>query len=328
MKHVLYKMVFALAVLVFYTQAYAVPTAKVTYKVVSDSGEPIEGATVMVGFRPYIGGNPNPTIEKGLSNSDGLFSASGSTQHSVSASIRKEGYYNSSNTFGGNQFTSVKGIMGFRRWEPWNPKIEVLLKKIKNPIALYMRDIRQLSKEYKFNLVLPAFKAGFDLIESDWVTPYGSGSIADIIFQLVKNHESDDSFEDELIITFSNPNDGIQPYRTPKSNSSTFRMPYHAPINNYQQALSKTFLNKPDKIFRSPFHWDMNYFIRVRTEVDNEGNITSANYGKIEGDIEFGAPLKIETAWLKFKYFFNPTPNDTNLEFDENRNLFGRENVE
>ena len=81
MKRMLYKIFFTFALVVFSTQTYAVPTAKVTYKVITESGEPLEGAAVMVGFRPYRGGNPNPTVEQGLSDKDGLFSASGSTQH-------------------------------------------------------------------------------------------------------------------------------------------------------------------------------------------------------------------------------------------------------
>jgi hypothetical protein len=293
----------------------------VTIKVIDENGAPIEDAEVSVYFK--LEGDRSNT-DKGFTDESGEFEASGSTVRYVGGcNVTKSGYYPSGCNYSEKNLAEVGGVYGFRRWQPWNPKIEVLLKKIKNPIALYMRDIRQLNKDYKFKLVLPAFKAGFDLTEIDWVVPYGSGSSEDIVFQLVKNHKSDDSFEDELFITFSNPNDGIQPYRTPKGNSSTFRMPYHAPADNYQQTLSKIFLNRPDEIFRNPFHWDMNYFIRVRTEVDNEGNITSANYGKIEGDIEFGAPLKIQTAWLKFKYYLNPTPNDTNLEFDETKNLFG-----
>jgi len=44
-----------------------------------------------------------------------------------------------------------------------------------------------------------------------------------------------------------------------------------------------------------------NYFFRVRTAKDHEGNIVSAHYGKIYGD------------FMQFTYYLNPTPNDETL---------------
>lgn len=41
------------------------------------------------------------------------------------------------------------------------------------------------------------------------------------------------------------------------------------------------------------------------------GNIISAQYGKIYGD------------FLAFTYYLNPSPNDRNVEFDPDQNLFG-----
>ncbi len=54
---------------------------------------------------------------------------------------------------------------------------------------------------------------------------------------------------------------------------------------------------------------DRNYYFRVRTVVDDRGNIVSAHYGKIYGD------------FMQFSYYFNPTPNSRNVEFDPKQNL-------
>ena len=54
-----------------------------------------------------------------------------------------------------------------------------------------------------------------------------------------------------------------------------------------------------------------NYFFRVRTVLDEHGNVKSALYGKIYGD------------FMQFTYYLNPTPNDHNIEFDPPRNLLG-----
>jgi hypothetical protein len=52
-----------------------------------------------------------------------------------------------------------------------------------------------------------------------------------------------------------------------------------------------------------------NYFFRVRTVLDENGNVKSAQYGKIYGD------------FMQFRYYFNPTPNSRNIEFDPKHNL-------
>ena len=54
---------------------------------------------------------------------------------------------------------------------------------------------------------------------------------------------------------------------------------------------------------------DRNYFFRVRTLLDEHGNVKSALYGKIYGD------------FMQFAYYLNPTPNDRNVEFDPKQNL-------
>ena len=54
------------------------------------------------------------------------------------------------------------------------------------------------------------------------------------------------------------------------------------------------------------------FVLRLRTVLDENGNIKSANYGKIYGD--FLGTLT---------HYFNPTKNDQSLEFDRKRNLLG-----
>jgi hypothetical protein len=48
---------------------------------------------------------------------------------------------------------------------------------------------------------------------------------------------------------------------------------------------------------------------RSAWELDEQGNIKSAHYGKIYGD------------FLNFCYYFNPDSNSLNMEFDPGRNL-------
>jgi hypothetical protein len=52
-----------------------------------------------------------------------------------------------------------------------------------------------------------------------------------------------------------------------------------------------------------------NFYFRVRTKLDENGNVVSARYGKIYGDL------------AQFTYYFNPTLNDQNVEFNPKQNL-------
>ena len=56
--------------------------------------------------------------------------------------------------------------------------------------------------------------------------------------------------------------------------------------------------------------------LRTRVKYDDNGNMISANYSRILG--EFSVLPSVSVA----ESIFNPVPNDTNLEFDPERNLY------
>jgi hypothetical protein len=60
----------------------------------------------------------------------------------------------------------------------------------------------------------------------------------------------------------------------------------------------------------------MNYYLRIRSEFDENGNLISAHYGKIYGDFRVFGHLAAEgyTIRLGDCYYINPTPNDRNVE--------------
>jgi hypothetical protein len=57
-------------------------------------------------------------------------------------------------------------------------------------------------------------------------------------------------------------------------------------------------------------------FLRVRTQLDKDGNVVSANYAKIVSPL-----VTTLSAGNVFKILYNPTPNDRNLEYDLKTNL-------
>ncbi len=90
------------------------------------------------------------------------------------------------------------------------------------------------------------------------------------------------------------------------------RMPHHAPVEGYLR--EHQWEKKPN--FTPPPDEKLGFFIKTRIKTDESGNIISAHYAKIIQDLEIDIRGRI-----KFTSYFNPTPNDTNLEFDPNKNL-------
>jgi hypothetical protein len=290
------------------TNAYALPTAGITVKAVDEEGVPVAGARVSLAFtipKPDDIGAADLFV-KGVTDNNGQFSAENASIGMLGFSVDHEGYYQSSV---GYEFTTHS--KPHNRWEPWNPTVEVVLKKIRNPVPMYVKYIEAAD--------IPAVDAvvGYDLEKGDWVAPYGSGAINDLLFLCQNKYENFRNAETSCEISFSNTEDGFQEYRFSKNDQSYYKWPFEAPMDGY--AIKK--LNKwmsvhlPEEGYRSNFKDGTNYIFRVRTETDSDGNIIKANYGKIKGDIRVYKKRQVN-----FFYYFNPD-GTRNLEEDPKRNL-------
>ena len=62
------------------------------------------------------------------------------------------------------------------------------------------------------------------------------------------------------------------------------------------------------------------FCFRIRTKYDEKGNVVEGYYGKIYGDVVMGWSY-LGVSRVGFLYYFNPTPNDRNLEWDMKTNL-------
>lgn len=219
------------------------------------------------------------------------------------ATIFSEGYYTDGAGF---SFLGHNAILN--RWEPWNPTIEVKLRPKKNPVQMVYKRVE--------NKPIPSFEqpVGFDLEKMDWVAPHGKGLIGDFIFsaQLVEQPKSGIKYS----LSFSNPLDGIQEYVAPENTQSEYIFPYTAPTNGYVSTFNRYRLLKYPVLPDYPANnlkddKDINYIFRVRTQVDKDGNIVSANHGRIRGEIR--STMK---GGLYFSYWFNPNPHSYSLESD------------
>ena len=237
----------------------------------------------------------------------GLASVSNHTRsRGITFGIRKsDGYYDDH----GIKFDYTS--QSLRVWQPDNPLIEFKLKPIKNPIPLYAKNV---------DTKIPARNksCGYDLLVGDWVSPQGSGQQSDIIFLYEGEYRSHLEYHCEVKIQFDNKHDGIISDPKPLNVGSILRLAYEAPKEGYLTELEKKFIRTEEKGIKIyDISETANYYLRVRTKVDDDGKIISANFAKIHGDIKC-----FPGGVIQFNYYYNPKPNDRNLEFDMKRNLF------
>ena len=279
----------------------------VTLKIMDESGNPVAGAKASVGY--FV--NSQPASSNGLTDTNGIFTASNSAASDLNEfgfEAEKTGYY-----------TTRMGRMLYPPYDPvkWNVIQTLILKKIGKPIAMYAKWVNSEPRAFKKNGQPPiTFKksVGYDLMVGDWVDPYGKGINTDIIFTEEFNKKSVFDYDYKFTISFPKPGDGIQEFTVPDAEfGSGLRSPHEAPLDDYQPQLVRENFQHPGQVGKSDYDPNRNYFFRVRTALDHDGNVVSARYGKIYGD-----PIQ-----MNFRYYLNPTPNDRNIEFDPKQNLLG-----
>ena len=182
----------------------------------------------------------------------------------------------------------------------------------------------------------PGSPAGFDLDLMQWIPPYGNGRRADFEvsvtsvqvgwrisdYDLAWHRRMKEKSETEIaerygkwkrtaVITFPNPGDGI--LRSPQFwPYCKLKMPHRAPEEGYRRECILTEVEElsasTPNINKLQHPYYSGYFLRVRSKLDAAGNVVSANYAK------FMLP-KIGISGFCATFFFNPTENDTNLEY-------------
>lgn len=287
-------------------------TATITVKVVGEDGMPLAGINASSGFEmPNKNGVGTSTSgAQGVTDREGRVTFKRPTANGfVYYGSCGDGYYRTSNlTY---QFKAHKD----GQWVPENPTMTVVLKKVGNPVAMFAR---------KVATEIPAVDQiiGFDLMIGDWVMPHGKGLRGDLLCKVARRFVNWKDHDVALEITFPTEKDGFAPIieKTPPARGSELRLPRTAPEDGYQNKLNTGIRRQPGGSSNEDAKPEMNYFFRVRTVLDEKGNIKSALYGKIHGDFRLD-PINSKTCFIIFEPYLNPTPNDRNVEWDRNRNL-------
>jgi hypothetical protein len=289
--------------------------AKTTACVVNSKGNPVEGAEAWAGFSAQRKGFNEV---KGVTDARGYFTATGISDGDMRFVIQKSGFYTSDVRYWFDRRNDPTVIKD-GRWQPWNPTNTVILKERRNPIPMYARDVR---------VVVPIMDrpVGFDLEKADLVAPYGKGSMADVYVSYAITNKDFLNYSNQITLLFSNQQDGF--IRLPRDAGSEFESTYEAPTNGYQKELVLRRSFESGRIIKQDEIAESEYLVfRVRTVVDEKGNLVSARYGKLDAAIghhkfDFGRfDSDGKTGGFLCSCYFNPS-GTRNLEFDPKQNLF------
>ena len=283
---------------------------KSTINVVDEQGQPIQGAEVFFSYVNFKN-EENLTL---TTNEKGVAENTGGAELRINLHVSKEGYYDT--RYDKSEGTSLR--------KDENHSLSVVLRRIESPIALYVKKVRKKIPEF-------GSKCGFDFEIGDWVSPHGNGEKADVFFAVSEITSKTNDPGGLLKISFPQVEEGVFKI-APKEGfifSSEMKLPHRASDDGYQKLLKRMEFSYHDESYDR----ECGYFFRIR-QVDTEENEKIFNYVKFNKDFKFhmGGGKYIREEWrknspkeygmLEFTYYFNPTPNDRNLEFDPERNLF------
>ncbi len=260
-------------------------TIQVALKVVDENGMPIPAARAVIQCRALNSTEPNEFT--GETNAEGCFGKKVESWSGLYFEAKKAGHY-SARLYDQPDDSDVRQ--------------EITLPRKINPRPLFVKFYNGNANR---GLQIPKYEEwfGYDLKIGDWVTPNGQGTDADVRFRFRTSTKSEDP---TVELSALDSNGGFAPTKR-LIQYSELKMPHSAPTTGYQNLITLT--NNEDPMSTA-------LFIRSRVKTDAAGKITSANFGKIQGPIIIN-----RRGCIAFTHYFNPNPNDPNLEFDPSRNL-------
>ena len=102
-------------------------------------------------------------------------------------------------------------------------------------------------------------------------------------------------------------------------------LPRFAPPDSYQPGILLRMWRAESGGTKTNFYWAterrIGYFFRIRSQVNEAGQVKAAQYGKLVGGIAF-RPRPDGQVSLSFQYYLNPAENDRNMENKLDSNLF------
>lgn len=316
--------IYLILALLYLPLSFAAPLqegdALLFFRVVDDLENLVEGSAVYAAAWGPDSLRLTPTTktydeEESYSDSIGLARIGITIYVDMRVKITKEDYYSTEMYYD----IAANNELVNGRWQPWGATNTVILKRIRNPIPMYAKRV---------STPVPVLNApvGYDLEKGDWVEPHGRGRVPDLLVTV--NGQYVDPFNRDLHMSleFPSPRAGIMTNGVPTHNElpmgSILVSDHLAPVDGYHPSYAYTRRMSPklsERINMTPRFGQIAYF-RVRTEVDDQGQVKKAWYGKMYGDLYCAFDFD-KRICLNFTYYLNPDGTQ-NVEFDPSRNLF------
>ena len=276
--------------------------ADIRLHVADEKGVPVDGAMVSATF--YVADSKVETVRK-PTNSQGIFEARHQCNWELGVTVQKDGYYDAD--FETRAFMTLpkQEVAKVRRWSNGTVDIPVVIKKKCSPIKLERQD-RQYWPSPATNEVV-----SLDLESLQWCPPYGNGKHPDLSVRYEAVERPEDgwyvSYWRRLTLSMPNAADGF--YRARKDAGSQFPYAHVADTNAvFVKEIVLEIERKNDRMTKDDALPNDEYLVfRTRTETNHLGQVMRANYGRIGEGLNAYIGLSVRT-------WFNPKPNDTNLE--------------
>jgi len=315
---------------------------KVTARVIDEEGQPMGGIPVEIVIDNPHGRKRAPGPLSGRTDKDGKYTYEGMGNNFATIIAAKEGYYGSAL---GKDFSEAREeeVQKTNRYRPWDPTIDIVLKKIGKPIPMVVI-LGDSSSDYAKFAPEVGKDLGFDLRQYDWIHPYGKGKTADFTFRFESDLQDTENYTVKVSLRFAHPDDGVIPIFSLHGVESLLKYPREAPLAGYSNAPRQWELTMKGGNAISPAPPSDNlpkpplgYYFRIRTERNAAGKMISGLYGKIvlnqpysndthdpiqiipHGYVASGVYSKMPGFLLS--YYLNPAANDRNLEYDQHNNL-------
>ena len=282
--------------------------ARVEFKVVDDLGLPVSGATINVFFDMVDRGMGRRII--GDTDTNGVYVAEAKTMGVLEIKVSREGYYSSTDRISFIDMGREHDVKG-GRWQPWGMQKEIVLRPIKNPVAIRTPVDWRWTREANQWI-------GFDLEKSAFVSPYGDGQTTDfeIYFEwdgglgrkysgVVKKIRFPQKFSGgyyEDVCSFSSFKGAY---------SANPEAEYVTQFEFYEKELRDPNTGIVKKRDFKGFDPGKVLVVRSRCKTDDQGNLTSARYFQMS-NLQFSCGEK--GVALRCGIVYNPVENDTNLE--------------
>jgi len=178
----------------------------VTITVLDQSGKKVPDVEVGVSPPASLG----VSRITGFTNDEGKVDLLVKKMPSHTVGVAKKGYYG-----------TAKDLPYEISYQSDSGSMIVEIKEIKNPIAMYAKNLLQEGSG-PLKVPVESEEIGYDLKVGDWVAPHGRGIVEDLIFFYESEFQNRENYSRSLRVRFSNEKDGIVSYEATIRGGSVF----------------------------------------------------------------------------------------------------------